>query len=177
MKTSTGVVILIAVILIVAVVGLGLIPGLPDFNDIFDHLTDNDPVPEDAVNMGFSDRDIFYILELLTGKSLSWIEVAPYIDSLDMTLYGIDDTTAFDIHQWYQTQNTNDGYTTLGDSVDSSVGITVYSEAWEKGVLGRSVQVGDGVGISLVYDVDVLILATDGLMTDYQSLAVVIANS
>ena len=177
MKTPTGVAIIIAVILIVAVVGLGLIPGLPDFNDIFDHYTGSDHIPDGATDMGFSDRDIFYILELLSGKSLNWVEIAPFIDSLDMTLYGMDDTTANSVHQWYQAQNMADGYTTLGDSVDSFVGVTVYSEAWQKSVLGRSVQVGDGTGISLVYGVDVLILATNGLMTDYQSLAIVIASS
>jgi len=182
MKKSTGAVIgVIVVIAIILVAGFGFVPGIPAFlEDYFPSITNilnPNPIPENASSLGFSDRDIFFVIQIMAGKSLNWIEVSPYIDSLNMELYGINDQTAYEVHQWYSAQNIGEGYTSLGANESHFLDIDVYSEAWSNGVFGRSVQTADGLLIRSACDCDTAILSTNGLLTDYYDLLTIIRNT
>jgi hypothetical protein len=148
------------------------------FNSVFDDNPLNpDELPEDpddpkpkSEHLTLSDREILQALEYLTGKNLPEGTTMPYIDSLHMQAYGVNDISAYDLLQIYDQKNSDDGYTSATSSVDVHPGYTSYSEVWYQGINGRAVSTADGASINSFYGYDTMCLTSYGPLTEYQAL-------
>jgi len=179
---AAGLFLVLGVCIAVGVVQLPSELGFGDngwFNSVFDdnplnpnELPDDpeDPKEPNVNTLTLSDREILQALEYLTGKNLPEGTTMPYIDSLHMHAYGINDITAYDLLQLYDQKNSDDGYTSVTSTVDVHPGYTSYNEVWYQGINGRGVSTADGVSINSFYDYDTMCLTSYGPLTEYQGL-------
>lgn len=155
------------IVIVVSAMVLGYFPV--EFNFIENFTGDNSEMetPSDAEKITMSNRDIFQVIEWIAGKNLSYTDVEPYIESLHLEMWGINDATAYSTLTWYEEEYSSQGYTSISDSVLHYTGATVYNEGWNKNEMVKSVSVADGSMVTSLYDYDTVIITGWGPATTY----------
>ena len=158
-------------LLVVACAYFGLI-DIPGFQTV-----NPDDAPDGAVLQSFSDRDIFYALQVLTNKTLPYTQTVAYISALNMEMYGIDGQSAYTTWLWYKEKNLADGYASYNSATDKHDHWTAYHEIWYKDLAGRGLSVGDGASIESAYGYDTVFLTSHGPVTTYYDFFVLVSTS
>ena len=126
------------------------------------------PPPEtNPVELGLSERDVFFALESLAGKQLDYSIFSPYYSALHMKMWGVNDQTALSVLQKYEADYAADGWTSQGRAPKYSSNWVAYMEGWIKGTNARLIIVGEGAAVNQAYGYDMLILTSWGSATTY----------
>lgn len=175
--------ILLGAIVLVGIVLLVLIAGLLGFIDLGFNISslsndeetinpENTNIPGTVTELGYSNREIHQVICFLTGKNLPFTQHEVFIEGLHMNMWGVDDTTAIAILTAYEEENSDDDFTSYDTVMQRGVGWTAYTELWYNDIaMGRAITVGDGSAVHGAYDHDVVLLVSNGVMTDYYDYA------
>lgn len=162
------IIVIVGILIIGSAFGMISVPGL---TSVFDNNnSDNPMVPDeniDAEDLGFSNREIHQVICNLLNKSLPYLEHEAYIESLHMTMYGVDGKTAHDVLLDYRSRNSADGFTVFHSGTQSGPGFFLYNEAWNKDADGRSLLVSDGASVQSIYGYETVVLTGFGPLTTY----------
>lgn len=129
--------------------------------------TPGDTPTGNEVELSLSDFEIFSLLEVLLGKSLSYAEVSPYISALHMKVYGRNDMSAYELLQWFEAEYTSEGWSSYGTTFQSGTGWVAYHEIWTKVLNARSVSIGEGAAVTSALGYDTIYLTAYGPSTTY----------
>ena len=174
MRKGTFAIIIVILVVVIAIIGAGML-GFINLGSLLNIKNNNDPtypgnanVSGEYTNLGLSDMEFHQIMCMLTNRSPPFEQHRTFIQGLHMTAYGIDETTAYGVHQDYKEDMTEDGFVSYDEGVTYGPGYTAYAEVWYNDeYMGRSIVVGDGSSVISMYGYDVVLLTGYGPITDY----------
>lgn len=170
--------VIIVLLLIIGVLVLGQM-GYIDLPDAFrfspgessdgDKLTKEQPVG--TAKSGYSDTDIFYMLQQIAGKPLNYGEAVGYIEALHMQAYGVDGRSYAQVILEYQ--NKYASYTYIGQTTMTGSGWTAVLAGWTHDISeGAGVLAGSGAAVSAAYHHDTMVLLSNGPIAVHQQFVI-----
>jgi hypothetical protein len=84
--------------------------------------------------------------DLTTGMDLDQ-ETDTLLHKITLKVYGINDVTAEDAHDWFKSKLLGNGWTLLGEDNDSGPVWDGYWSGWQKGLMGFFVAAFDGPAV------------------------------
>lgn len=179
MKTQT----IILAVLVVAAIFVGAVLygyidleelGLGDLAQTFNQ--EQNDAPPSAVRQSLSNREIHTALCYLTGKALPWAQTEPFIDSLHLELYGVNDMNYLQVETYYDSIWIPDGYAIYNEGYTYHAGYTTYSGVYLHPTTTdvRGLIAGSGASITSYYGYDCEIMVGHGPYTTWVAFVVFI---
>ena len=155
---GAGIAIAIALIVIILYGGINI-------SDIVED--DFEYVPPSTTDCSYDTTDIYFALQALSGKSLDWQTSVDFIQALEMTMCGADDTNRFEIVDEFNNAYVADNWTLTFQTIFVQPGWTADYLVYQKVDLYDTLLIGDGATISDVYHHDVMYLTGRGSAATY----------
>jgi hypothetical protein len=128
----------IIIIVLVAIVAGYVVLGVMNFVP-FPFINQSENYPG-AIELDVS------IDDLTTGMDLDQ-ETDALLHKITLKVYGINDVTAEDAHEWFKTKMLANGWTLLGEDNGSGPVWNAYWSGWRKGFMGFFVAAYDGSAV------------------------------